>query len=175
MTQDEDQGGYKGPEYTGPGSAPEPAEGTNTRDGEPSNVVQHPRSNGGGRPIDESPPAETDDEQLEFFEAVNPNGKDFAFNDIIAKARRQNLPIEMRFVMTGKSIPSMSGLLDPYATSHLLLADCVVDHIKPQFIRDENRKVEGLILYCSVKPVGVADARSEQGQAWLKEKIGEAA
>lgn len=181
MAEHEDNDGFYDPEADPP--SPETREpdpdnpnpvtegepGAKARDAEPSNVVDHPSSKSrNGKPIDE---AEEEPEQIEMFEVpVQLGKKELQLNDIIVQARRRNIPIEMQFSMTGKSIPNMSGgLLDPFATGHMLLADCVVDHVKPQFIRDGNRQVEKLVLYCVVKPVGVASIHSEQGQTWIRE------
>jgi hypothetical protein len=145
-------------------------------EGEPkardAEVIQHPSSNGSGSrrgaPIDDQEPEE--ETQGELFQVPAVKGKAFDLKDVLATARRRNIPVEYSFKMSGKAIPAMSSLMDPFATSHLLLADCVVDSMRPAFIRDGDRKVEKVVIYCELKPFGVADALSEQGQVWLREK-----
>lgn len=143
-------------------------------EGEPrardAEVIQHPSSGNGrrGAPIDDQEP---DEVQIEMFEVPSAKGKTFDLKDILAVARRRSIPIEYSFKMSGKAIPAMSSLMDPFATSHLLLADCTVGSMRPTFIRDADRKVEKIVIYCELTPFGVADALSEQGQVWLREKL----
>jgi hypothetical protein len=153
-----------------------PAEDAEKRPARDADVIEHPSSKGAarnGRPIDEQDEEEAPEGQL--FEVPDAKGKAFDLKDILAIARRRNIPIEYSFKMSGKAIPAMSSLMDPFATSHLLLADCTVDSMKPTFIRDGDRKVEKVVIYCELKPFGVADALSEQGQVWLREKVQNAA
>lgn len=83
---------------------------------------------------------------------------------------KRGTTVEVRYVMTGKSLPNTTGgIVDPYQTSILILADCVVDHVKPQYIRDAQQRVEKVILYVTLKPRRVQQALTEAGQVMLQE------
>lgn len=169
--------GKDGDDFFDPDAAPKDIPVTEG-EGEPkardAEVIQHPSSaaNGTARkgaPIDDQEPEE--ETQGELFQVPAVKGKAFDLKDVLATARRRNIPIEYSFKMTGKAIPAMSSLMDPFATSHLLIADCTVGSMKPTFIRDGDRKVTKVVVYCELAPFGVADALSEQGQVWLRERV----
>lgn len=165
--QDDEQRGKSlsdAPEYTGD-DAPEPAEDARAKDGEPDNVTEL-RKKGAPLGDDESggAPEEDPEDQLELF--VIEDGRDLS----IGQLRKRGTPIEIRFVVTGKSIPnSEGGLLDPYATSHILIGDYVVDHVKPQYIRDSEQRVEKVVLYQTLKPRIIQQATSVRGAELLQQ------
>jgi hypothetical protein len=148
-------------------------EETAATDGEPTSleevrkrqgrsVADRAAANGG----DPEPGEEGDDEpeQWEFF-PVEEDGKTVTLGKLV----KAGTPVEVRYKMTGKSIPNVrGGIMDPYATSALLVADVVVDDVKTQFVRDENQKVEKVIQYVTVKPRIVQNAATEAGRALLR-------
>jgi hypothetical protein len=140
-------------------------EGAVARDG---NVIEHPSAARNGKPIDEAPdPPEEDDGQT-VFEVYA--GRAQPEQPSMGALLKRGTPVELRVKMSGKSIPgAKGGLIDPYATSIPLIADCVIDDHDTQYIRDEAGRVEGAILYMTLKPRRVADLRTEQGRAWLRE------
>lgn len=166
-----DEDDFYDPENPGKDDRPEPPEATGSkeaaRDGEPSNVVQHPSSTGNGKPLAEraEDPDDDDDPQLEMF-IVEDGGRNVTLGSLVKKGT----PIENRYVLTGKSIPQVSGgIIDPYKTSVLLVADCVVDHVKPQYIRDAQQRVEKVVLYVTLKPRRVQQALTEAGRVMIEE------
>lgn len=139
---------------------PEPAETSGAaHDG---NVKQFPGNGGNGAPLadrtDDGEPEDDEQDQLELF--VIEDGQKVS----IGQLAKRGTPIEVRYALTGKSLPNTDGgILDPFATSHLMVADCVVDHTKPQYIRDGQQRVEKVILYVSLKPRIVQQALSARG------------
>lgn len=104
------------------------------------------------------------DPQQELF--VVEHGRQVTFSQLV----KRGVAVENRYAMSGKSIANVSGgLVDPFATSVMLVADCVVDHVKPTYIRDAQQRVEKVVLYVSLKPRRVQQALSEAGQVMLAE------
>lgn len=144
------------------------------KDGDaPDNVRQLPGANGGreGKPLEEAADdpdePETDADGQLVFQTYE-EGKKVTLGNLV----QRGTPVSYRFAMTGKSVPSIQGgLIDPYSTSVPLIADCVVDADKVQYIRGENQKVKEVIVYMTLKPRQVADLRTEQGQVWLAEMM----
>lgn len=137
-----------------------PDEPTAARDG---NAEDGPRS---GKPLEEADDqaAEEPDGQL-VFETYE-QGKKITLGSLV----NRGTPVSYRFKMTGKAVPNMKGgLMDPYSTSVMLIADCVVDTNSVQYIRDEQQRVKEAIVYMTVKPRAVADLRTEQGRVWVQE------
>ena len=94
----------------------------------------------------------------------------------LAQLIRRGVPTEVRYKMTGKSIPNVEGgLLDPYATSTVLAVDSIIANIRMEYIRDENQKVEGVIQYVTLKPRQVYPAASEAGREMLDRALSVAA
>jgi hypothetical protein len=113
--------------------------------------------------------ADEGDGQFAFEVPVGPKGKELTWKDLVPRG----IPVEHRVAMSGKSIPNpRGGLLDPNDLNGLLLVSYVLDHYKPQYIRDEDGKVSKVIVYAVIKPKHVVNARSEAGDTLLN---GEAA
>lgn len=113
----------------------------------------------------ESTPDPDPEPQKELF-VVEEQGRTISLGQLV----KRGIPTEVRYVMTGKSLPnSTGGIIDPYQTSVLVIADCVVDFIKPQYIRDSEQRVEKVILYVTLKPRRVQQALTEAGQVMLQE------
>jgi len=135
-----------------------------------ANVTPLPRKNG-GQPlsdrVDETEGAEVveeEDGQQAF--AVEEAGKVITLAQLV----RRGTPVEVRYKMTGRSLGAgKGGLIDPYQTTTLIVADCVVDDVKTTFLRDENQKVEGVIQYVTLKPRAALPALSEAGAVMLNE------
>lgn len=153
----------------GDDGGPEPAEGKGAaRDGEPSNVTPLPRGNGSGTPLaDRTEPDEPggDSKQEELFQ-VEEAGKVVTLAQLV----RRNTPVEVRYKMTGRSLGAgKAGLIDPYATTTLILADCVVDDVDIQYVRDGDQRIEKIIQYVTLKPRVALPALSEAGGVMLAE------
>lgn len=144
-------------------SGPDPADNKGrARDG--AENVTPLRPGNGGTPLAERTEEEPEGQLDMFF--VEEKGKKVTFADL----KGRNVSMEVRYVLTGKSLPNTTGgLLDPFKTGHLIIADCVVDHVKPAYIRDADQVVEKVILYVSLKPRIVQQALSEAGQRMLQE------
>lgn len=120
-----------------------------------------------GAPLDEAAENAEPEALFEVVGGAEPRG--------LGKLVKPGTPIEMRVKMTGKSVPgTKGGLIDPYATSVMLMADCVIDDNDVQYIRNGDGEVEKAIVYMTLKPRNVADARSEQGRTWIREIAAEA-
>lgn len=160
-------------EFTDP-SGPDEAETPGAAsDGKPHSNVRHLKGKNGGSIAErtEADAGELEEgEQGELFVTLE-GGRKVTLGSLV----RPGTPIEHRFVMSSRSQPASGGLLDPYRTSHMLIADCVLDHVRPQFIRDSNQRVEKVILYSVMKPRRVQDVSSEAGQQMLRESIEDAA
>lgn len=154
-------------------TGPEPAETEKARDGAPSNVrtlrqqIDAEAAAQAGESIEDragEEPEEESDGQFTFV--VEENGKQVAFRDLI----KRGTPIEYRYQLSGKSIANVrGGLIDPYAASHMMVADCVLDSVKDQYIRTGDGTVDKVILYVTLKPRAVQQAFSEAGQVMLAE------
>jgi hypothetical protein len=157
-----------------PSGPDEPEEETKARDG---NVREFPGATK-TEPEKEKPDAladRTDDDddgdaakgpfkQEEIF--IEEAGRKLTLGSIV----QRGTPISYLFSMEGKSINAIrGGLIDPYDSSILLLADCVVDSYKTQYIRDGDGEVKEVKVYLSVKPRQVAEGLSENAQVWLRE------
>lgn len=146
-------------------------DGPEENDAEPSHVDGEPTARTPLRAVgddamsrgDAAPDPDTDP-QLNFFLT---DGK-FDMKKVV----KAGLPVEYRLVIQGKSIDSMKGgLIDPYGPPIDMVMSAVVGDYRPTFIRDENRKVEGLIVYCTLKPFIAQDVASEAGQVLLSEAL----
>lgn len=149
------------PDPTGP---EEPEEPTRAEDG---NVIDHPSSKRSGASLAER--AETEQEEEDGQQAfVVEDGTKVTLSSLV----KRGTPVEVKYRMTGKAIPnSTGGLLDPHKTSHVVLADCVVDDVDIQYIRDGQGRVEKVIQYVTLKPRIVQNALSEAGTVMLQEAI----
>lgn len=141
----------------------EPEEATKATDGKPDLKLA------GGSALEraaneEDPDYDPEkDPQLNFFT----NGK---FD--LGKVVRAKIPVEYKMKIEGKSIPNIKGgLIDPYGPPVSLFSECVVDSYKPQFIRDENHKVESLVMYVTLKPYVAQAVDTEAGQVLLSESL----
>lgn len=144
-------------------SGPEPAE----NNGRAKDGAENVRPLRPGAPLAEQAgePDPDPEPQKPLFE-VEVAGRTIKLGNLI----KPSTPVEIRYALTGKSIPFVKGgIIDPYEKSTLLVADCVVDNIKPQFIRDANQEIEKVILYVTLKPRDVQQAFSEAGQVMLAE------
>lgn len=149
---------------------PEAAETTGAaHDGEPNNLRSLP---GGEQPESIKDRAEQDAEEgvdedgqkTWFF--VEESGKKVSLGQLV----NRSVPTEYRVTLGGKAIPHVKGgMIDPFATSIMLVADCVVGAVKPTYIRDGDQKVEKVIVYMELKPRVVQQAFSEAGQVLLAE------
>lgn len=157
-----DEEGFYDPDNPNPVTGPD--EPTAARDGDAPDG-EGPRT---GKPLEEADDSSTEEEDGQkalVFETIE-QGKRITLGSLV----NRGTPVSYRFKMGGKSIPDVKGgLLDPYATSVMLLADCVVDTNKVQYLRDEQQRVKEVIVYMELKPRAVADLRSEQGQVWVRE------
>lgn len=161
MHEGDEQDGFFDSENPNPVTPPD--EPTAARDGDAPDG-EGPRSGSPLEEADDGAIGEEEDGQL-VFEVIE-HGKKITLGSLV----NRGTPVSYRFKMGGKSIPDVKGgLLDPYATSVMLLADCVVDTNKVQYIRDEQQRVKEVIVYMELKPRAVADLRSEQGQVWVRE------
>ncbi|HEX7088710.1 MAG TPA: hypothetical protein VF192_01160 [Longimicrobiales bacterium] len=165
------------PDPTGP-EPPEDPESVKATDGEPkeketpSNVTPLPGRT--GKSAAETTPEETEEEEDDgqFTFIVEEKGKALKFSDLI----KRGTPVEYAYKLSGKAIPNVSGgLIDPYKTSHVLVADCVVDSVKPAYIRKGDGTVEKVTIYVELKPRIVQQAFSEAGQHLLQEAAKNAA
>lgn len=153
------------PDTSGPEAPEEP---TPARDG---NVKDHPtrsraatESNGS---IADRTETEEDDGQHAMFFAVE-NGKSVTLAQLV----KRGTPVEVKYKLSGKAIPNVSGgLMDPYLTSHLVVADCVMDDVDIQYIRDGNGTVEKVVQYVTLKPRVVQNALSEAGTVLIQEAV----
>jgi hypothetical protein len=168
-------------------TGPEAAEGTRATDGTPDNV----------RSLRQQVDAETDklareqadmdaddglsiEERAEKAEAqkldeekdgqfaflVEEKGKTIAFKDLV----KRGTEVEVRYKLTGQSIPNVKGgLMDPFATGHLLAMDAVVDSAPPSYIRDGEGRVEKIVVTMILKPRVVQQAFSEAGIVLIQE------
>jgi hypothetical protein len=151
-------------EHPDPSGPEEPETPVRATDGEP-----HLRSvPGGGSAVERADEADTvdpeTDPQLNFFTAA---GK---FN--LGAVIKAKIPVEYRLKLEGKSIPAIKGgLIDPYGPPVPIFGSFIVAHYKPVFIRDEDHKVEGVIVYLSLKPTIAQSVESEAGQVLLAEAL----
>lgn len=140
-------------------------EKTAAMNGEPSEEEARRRRKGmsvADRALEDHP--EDEPEQWEFF-PVEEDGKTVTLGKLV----KAGTPVEVRYKMTGKSIPNVrGGIMDPYATRAILVADVVVGNVQTEFVRDDNQKVEKVIQYVTVKPRVVQNAATEAGQALLR-------
>lgn len=145
---------------------PDPDEPKAATDGKPNGKADLKLAGGSameradGAGDDEPDP---NDPQLNFFT----NGK---FD--IGKVLKSGIEVEYKMTITGKSIPNIKGgLINPYGPSVPLFSDNVVDSYKPTFIRDENRKVEKVVMYVTLKPFIAQAIDTEAGQVLLAESL----
>lgn len=151
-----------------PGSAPS----TNGNGGRPAGEVEEERV----RSLEEIERAaaeqradagidEEGDGQFAFEVPAGPNGKELKWQDLVPKG----IPVEHRVAMAGKSIPNpRGGLLDPKDLNGLLLVTYVLDHYKPQYVRDGDGAIEKVVIYAVIKPKHVVNARSDAGEVLLR-------
>lgn len=106
---------------------------------------------------------EEDDGQFAFEVPTPSGGRKITLGTFVPRGT----PTEYRIKMKGLSQKGVGGLLDPTATSILLLADCVVESAKPTFTRDSDGKIEKCVIYVEVAPRLFVDARTEHASAML--------
>lgn len=129
-----------------------------TAGGEKDQSIAERAANGEGNGQEEE-----DDGQFAFEVPTPSGGRKITLGTFVPRGT----PTEYRIKMTGLSQKGVGGLLDPTATSILLLADCVVESAKPTFTRDSNGKIEKCVIYVEVKPRLFVDAHTEHAQAML--------
>lgn len=148
-------------------TGPEPAENPDAaRDGDTSNVRPLPPRNGAGTPLaDREQEAETkEEEDGQFTIVIEELGKEVTLSSLL----KRGVETEVRYTMSGRSIPSVKGgLLDPFATSLKTVADNVVDSVKFSYVRDGEGKVEKVIQYVTLKPRIIHPAKSEAARVML--------
>lgn len=174
MAKDDEQEFYDPADPNAPGEGgaepPEDPEAVKATDGEPKdpdNVRSLPNGRT-GRPTEETvdDPDEDEEGDGQFTFVVEEKGKQVRFSDLV----KRGTPVEYAYQLTGKSLQNVSGgLIDPYKASHMIIADCVVDSVKDQYIRDADGAVEKVIIYVFLKPRVVQQAFSEAGQVMLSE------
>lgn len=149
------------PDPTGPEKPDEP---TPARDG---NVTPlRAEGNGGnGKPLAEREEESPENEDGQF--TLELAGRTVKLGGLV----KANTPINYHYKVTGRSIPDVSkqAVIDPYESSFLMVADCVVDSIKPAYIRDGEGKVTEVNLYVELKPRFVLNALSEAGETVVAE------
>ena len=73
-------------------------------------------------------------------------------------------PTELKYKMSGKSIPNVrGGLPDPADVTGLLLVSFIVEDVDTKFTRDADGKIEKATIYVTIGPKLVVNARSEAG------------
>lgn len=81
----------------------------------------------------------------------------------------RNTPIELKYKMSGKSIPNVKGgIMDPADVSGLLVASRVVEEVQIKFTRDADLKIEKATVYVVVGTRHVVNAHSEAGELLLR-------
>ena len=76
-------------------------------------------------------------------------------------------PIEYRVVMGSKSIGAKGGLIDPNDTNIMLLVRGVVGDVDVTFKRNEDESIEKAIVYVTIKPKTVYNAKTEAARVML--------
>ena len=110
---------------------------------------------------------EEDDGQFVF--EIPESGKKITLGTMIPRGT----PTEVRYKMSGKSIPNVSGgMIDPSDTTGLLLVPFTVEDVDTKFTRDGAGNIEKATIYIVIAPKHVVNARSEAGRTLL---LGEAA
>jgi hypothetical protein len=152
------------------GSEP-PEEPTAARDGNVTKLPIPPAA-GAGTPLADRPETETEEEDGQAAFVVEEAGKSVT----LAQLLRRGVATEVKYKLEGKAIPNVKGgLLDPFATSVMMIADCVVGDVKHSYIRDGNGKVDKVVQTVSLKPRITHPARSEAGRVLLSGTETEAA
>lgn len=78
-------------------------------------------------------------------------------------------PTEVKYKMSGKSIPNVrGGLPDPADVTGLLLVSFIVEDVDTKFTRDADGKIEKATIYVVLGPKHVVNARSEAGEVLLR-------
>jgi hypothetical protein len=78
-------------------------------------------------------------------------------------------PVELKYKMSGKSIPNVrGGLPDPADLTGLLLVTFLVEDVDTKFTRDGTGKIEKATIYVTIGPKHVVNARSEAGEVLLR-------
>lgn len=78
-------------------------------------------------------------------------------------------PVEVKYKMSGKSIPNVrGGMPDPADTTGLLLVSFIVEDFDTKFTRDADGKIEKATVYVVLGPKHVVNARSEAGEVLLR-------
>lgn len=153
-------------EFDDGGPEPDESKGA-ARDGDPAPLTALPGGKGGAPLADRPEPDEPDgDSKQEELFSVEEAGKVVTLAQLV----RRNTPVEVKYKMTGRSLGAgRSGLIDPYATTMLILADCVVDDVDIQYVRDAEHRVEKIIQYVTLKPRTALPALSEAGEVMVAE------
>lgn len=107
-------------------------------------------------------------EQVEMF-YTEENGKRVTLGSLL----QRSVPVEYKVQMTGKSVPGLSGgLIDPFQASAIgIVANAVIGDYKVAYTRDEDKAVNKIIVYITLKPYQIQSVGSEAGQVMLSEML----
>lgn len=109
-----------------------------------------------GTSLDDMP--EDNEPQFEF--EIPDTGRTVNIGTVIPK----NTPTEVKYKMSGKSIDAIrGGMLDPADTTGLALVSYVVEDIDVKFTRDADRVITKAVVYFTLAPRHIVNARSEEG------------
>lgn len=119
----------------------------------------------GGRSLEDIEGAGDEEADGQFAFVVPETGRKITTGTLVPRGT----PTEVKYKMSGKAIPNVTGgLPDPADTDGLLLVSFIVEDVDTKFTRDGEGKITKATHYVVLAPKHVVNARSEAGDVLLR-------